>query len=174
MYMKRVLYAVFFLLLVSGWGAAAGSGLPQPPSRPDTPGGLSAAADSAGPSDQSSERSLSFEEETREVPQEGQLGETQSVRDSQDTRGGGVVIYIFLGMFLLGILGLVIYLKCCIRQPTRAQAPQKDYKIMMFDGSKEQVDIKMRLNDVSTGSPDIPGWDQEKDVVKAEKFIGAV
>ena len=35
-------------------------------------------------------------------------------------------------------------------------------------------DLKMRLNDISTGSPDIPGWDAPKNIVKAEQHIGAI
>lgn len=170
----RFAHAVVFVLLASGRSLAVGSMLPADLSEPAIIGSRSAADSSPGLVDENSEGSLLLQESSRGSSQGVEDGDSQDLQDSQESKGTGVVIYIFLGMFLLGILSLIVYLKCCVRQTARAQAPQKDYKIVMFDGSKEQVDIKMRLNDVSTGSPDIPGWDQEKDVVKAEKMIGAV
>ena len=171
---RRLIDTVFFVLLASGRLLAAGSKHPSSLPKPAVFGPLLAADVTSREVDEVSEGSLSFGEKSHRSPQDFGVGESQNLQDSQDSKGSGIVIYIFLGMFVVGILSLVIYLKCCVRQPTRPQTPQKDYKIVMFDGSKEQVDIKMRLNDVSTGSPDIPGWDQEKDVVKAEKLIGAV
>ena len=170
----RFAHAVVFVLLVSGQLLAVGSKPPFDPSKPAGFGTRLASELTTSLVDKNSEGSLSLEESSHDSPKDFEVGESQGLQDSQDSKGSGIVIYIFLGMFLLGLLSLLIYLKCCTRQTTRNQTPQKDYKIMMFDGSKEQVDIKMRLNDVSTGSPDIPGWDQEKDVVKAEKMIGAV
>lgn len=90
--------------------------------------------------------------------------------NSGDSHSSSIVIVIFICMFVVGMIALFIYNRCCVKKTTNSSTSSKNYRIKMIDGN----DIKMRLNDVSTGSPDVPGWDQEKDVVKAERMIGAI
>ena len=103
----------------------------------------------------------------------------QNNSDDKGSSKSGIIVLIFFAVIMVSVLALVIYFKCT---SARRQPPSRaggagggnsiDYKVKLIEPGMK-LDIKGRLNDISTGSPDIPGWDQEKDVVKAERMITA-
>ena len=82
---------------------------------------------------------------------------------------GLIAILSFILLLCLGVICLVI---CVKRKEKNARKNKKtensdDYNSPLgFNGG-----LGGRLNDVSTGSADIPGWSKEKNVVSAEKYI---
>ena len=97
---------------------------------------------------------------------------------ADNPKQGGFIILGIIGIILLLVVIMVMYLKCRQRNAQLERSKNKgtlsiNYKVNTpLPG--ETIDIRGKLYDVSTGSPDIPGWDQEKDVVRAEKLIGAI
>ena len=92
-----------------------------------------------------------------------------------------VPVFVIAGLLTIVCL-FIAYIKCIA---SKKQGRRKDpsdarslgvtnYNLKAFDPS-DPVNLKERmLYDMSTGSPDIPGWDKEKDIVSAEKNIGCI
>ena len=84
-----------------------------------------------------------------------------------------------LSFILIVIVGVSCLIFCAKRREKDSIKRQRNgglinYNIPLGKNLANTGGLQGHLNNVSTGSPDIPEWDKEKNVVTAEKYLTTI
>ena len=96
--------------------------------------------------------------------------------ESKPNLAGPIAILSFILFVVVGIITLILCVRCKQRNVIEREKKGDliNYKIPLGQNLIANEGIRGRLNDVSTGSPNIAAWDLETNAVAAEKYLTAI